>query len=624
MNIYSLIPLVAALAYIPSLVTTLNTRPQRSQHRLFIVFLTSSILWGLADYLFRSNLFPQLNFLLFKIVILSFVWMTVQFHCFSSSFFPAEKGRWLLWAYAYLALNILVVALGYLPEDIVVVGESLFPQYGIPIVFVALPLMILLIRNFYVFSPLLKHEENPITHNQAISLVIALLIFTVFASTALLPFGRQFPVLHLGNLISASILSYAVMGQQVIDIRSVLRTGLIRMSIGAVSIAGYLALLLFFHALFKMELTPGLILASSLAGVLTLILVYELRGFFAKIMGKAFQGESYYYRHKLIDFANNIHNVFSLEEQGDELLIRLIRAVGCRKAGLLFLDADSEDFFLQQVQSIDKNNSLSPLKLGKDNPIVERLKQARIPLTRASLFIQPEFMSIWQREKEIVETNEIELFIPLISRERLIGILVLDKKKTGRYTLEDYALLEEVTGRVAVSIEKEYLREQLKQREEELSIINRSSAIITSSLDIQKIYDKVISELKRMVKVDWAAIAIIEGSEVYFMAIASEVGSPWQVGERIPLKGSATEWVAGHRSAIVDHDLSLAMRFSSSKYHLQHGIRSLVYQPLIVSNQVIGTLIVASREPDTYNQRHLRLLQQFASQISMPIENARL
>ena len=103
-------------------------------------------------------------------------------------------------------------------------------------------------------------------------------------------------------------------------------------------------------------------------------------------------------------------------------------------------------------------------------------------------------MGLWHQDKEILESNQIELFIPLISRDNLIGILILDKKKNGRYSLEDLALLQDITSRISVSMEKEYLTEQLKQREEELSIINRSSAIITSSLDIQGVYNRFISD----------------------------------------------------------------------------------------------------------------------------------
>ena len=108
------------------------------------------------------------------------------------------------------------------------------------------------------------------------------------------------------------------------------------------------------------------------------------------------------------------------------------------------------------------------------------------------------------------------------------------------------------------------------------------------------------------------------------MALSTEIGSPWKVGERLPLKGSGTEWVALHGKPIIDHDLSMEMKFSSGKYHVQHGIRSIAYLPLLISNQVIGTLIVASRKPDAYTPKHSNLLEQLASQIAMPIENARL
>jgi diguanylate cyclase (GGDEF)-like protein len=264
------------------------------------------------------------------------------------------------------------------------------------------------------------------------------------------------------------------------------------------------------------------------------------------------------------------------------------------------------------------------LILRRDNPIIGYLKRHRAPLTRENIAILPEFLGLWHQDKEILESNQIELFIPLISRDNLISILILDKKKNGRYSLEDLALLQDITSRISVSIEKEYLAEQLKQREEELSIISRSSAIITSSLDIQGVYNRFIYELQKVIDVDWAAIGVIEGLEMYFIAVFSEIGSPWKTGERIPLKGTMAEWVAAHRTNYIDHDLVSEVQYNIGKYYSQHGIRSIVYQPLIISNEVIGTLIVASRKQDAYTQRHLKLLEQLATQIAMPIENARL
>jgi len=184
--------------------------------------------------------------------------------------------------------------------------------------------------------------------------------------------------------------------------------------------------------------------------------------------------------------------------------------------------------------------------------------------------------------------------------------------------------MEDIANRVAVSMEKEYLREQLNEKEKELSIINRSSAIITSTFDIQRIYDSFVAGLKEVVNVDWAAICIIEDNEIYFMAISSSIGSPWKVGERIPLKGTATEHVAKNRTPWIATDLALESPFTTGKYLLQHGLHSIAYLPLKAGSRITGSLAIGSHLVNGYNQRKVKLLEQLASQVAMPIENARL
>jgi diguanylate cyclase (GGDEF)-like protein len=624
MNIYAFIPLVATIAYIPLLLTTASVRPWNRQHRLFFLFLVAACLWSLTDYILRSHFFPaNYNYLLFQILMVVFSWMAIQFHCFISSFFPPDRGRWLPFAYGSLIVIAILAGLGYLPQSVIADGDKLIPDYGWALFVVAAALLVLLLRNVQVLLPRLKNQENPAITSQTVSLLLCLGVLVIFMLMAIFPFGKEFPVSHVGNIINAVILSYAVVGQQLVDIRFVLRRGLIWLSIAVIGLASYWALLIGLHALLRLELTPGSMFAASFSGIIAVIIIYRSRDLIFRFMGKAFQGESYNYREQLIDFANKIHNVFSLKEQGGELLTLVTRAVGCNKACLLFRDPNG-DYEVQLTKFTAKEDSLSNLKLRGDNPVVEYLKRERHPLTRESLLISPEFLGLWQQEKAAIENNHLALFMPLISRDRLIGIMVLDDKRSGHYNLEDYGLLQDITNRVAVSMEKEYLREQLKEREEELSVINRSNTIISSSLDIQRIYDNFIKELKQVVDVDWAAIAVIEETEIYYMAISTEIGSPWKVGERIPLKGSAVEWVANQCKPLIEADITIDPRFSTWKYYQQHSIRSIAYLPLIISNQVIGALTVASRKPAAYNSRHLKLLEQLASQVAMPIENARL
>ncbi len=624
MNIYALFPLIATIAYIPLLVTTIGSRPWMRKHKLFTLFLIVAMAWSLTSFFLRSNFFPQLNFFLLQLILITFSWMVVQFHCFISSFFAPGERRWLPFAYGSLLAIITLVLLGYIPEGVTTSGGKLYLDYGRGVIFLAIPLLALAARDVYVFRKRLRTLDNPVLYNQIISLLLGIFVLTTFGFIALLPWGREFPISHFGNLVNAVILSYATIRHQLVDIRFVLRRVLMWVSLGIIGASSYLLLLFILDIIFHFELEPTTTFAATIAAVLVAIFIYKLRGIFFTTMGKAFQGQSYDYRQKLSDFANKIHRVFSLREQGGELLMLVTKAIRCNKAGLLFLEVGSEDFTVQLVEPNGEDGSLSSLRLRGQNPIVEYLRRGGKPLTMESLSILPEFCSLSEQEKASIKSSEIELFMPLISRGRLIGILVLDKKQSGRYSLEDFNLLEDVANRVAVSMEKECLREQLRQREEELSVINSSSAIITSSLDIQGIYESFIQVLKKVVDVSWAAIVLIEDNQGHFLALSSEIGSAWQVGERVPLKGSATEWVATNRQAMIEPDLLQESKFFTGKYHIRQGVRSIAYLPLIAGGKVIGSLIIASCHPDAYGQRHINLLEQLVSQIAMPIENSRL
>ena len=488
----------------------------------------------------------------------------------------------------------------------------------------AIPLLTLAARVTYVFGKRLRILDNPVLRNQIFSLMLGLFVLIIFTVAAFLPWGREFPVNHLGGIIIALIFSYATIRHQLVDIRIVLRRGLAWVSLGIIGTASYWLLLFILDALLHFDLDLTAMLIAALVSLIVAIFIYRLRGYLFVTVGKAFQGQSYDYRRKLSDFADRIHNIFSLKEQGGELLKLVNKAIGCKRACLLFLEVGSDDFTTQFVEPREKDNPLSGLRFRGNSPIVEYLGREQKLLTREHLDILPEFRSLWEQEKAEIKSTDIELLVPLISRDRLIGILALEKKQSGRYSLEDFHLIEEVTKRVAVSMEKEYLQERLREREEELSVINRSSTIITSSMDIQGIYDSFIGELKKVVDVSWAAITLIEENDLYFLALSSEVGSAWEAGERVPGKGSATEWVANHKKTVYEPNLSMESRFGTAEYHLKQGIRAIVYLPLIAKGKAIGSLIIASRQPNAYSQRHIVLLEQLAYQIAMPVENSRL
>jgi diguanylate cyclase (GGDEF)-like protein len=622
--VYSIIPLAAILAYLPLLVTTITIRPLKRTRVLFTIFLIAAITWSLVDYVFRANLFPEYSFLLLKLILVSYAWMTAQFHVFVSSFFPPGIRRWRGLAWVMLVSVVLMVSLNFLAQGVIVDGERLYPQYGPGVAVMAAMLLTLVARNLYVFWHKLRTSNNPVLSNQIFSLRLALIIITVFSIAALLPWAREYPVSHLGNMINAVVLSYAAVGHQLVDIRIILQRGLTWAIMVAVGVFTYLLLILVLYAVLHlvMDVTTIFIVTFVVVGVLAL--VFRLRHFLYNTTGKVFHGASYDYRQLLKEFANSIQNIFSLHRQGGELLYLIAQAVNCNHAGLLFLNPGGQYYTMQIYYPQDEDNPLARLKLLTDSPIVTHLSRERHALTSSNLATMPEFQALWEEEKEIIHRCGIELFLPLISRDKLIGILVTDNRRSGYYSLEDHILLEQVTSHVSASIEKEYLREQLTEYENELRVINRSSTILTSSLDIRQVFDDFIQELRGIMKIDWAAIFEIQGDEAIALAISSGSHTEWQVGNRGKLADSPLKWMADQRNTIISGDITSEWRFKLPQWRFSQEIHSAMCLPLVLKDTVTGALVLGGGDRDAYGAYHADVLAQLTTQVATALENSRL
>jgi hypothetical protein len=239
MNIHALIPLVATIAYIPLIITTASNRPWQKRHTLFILFLIPAMAWSFADYLFRSNYFPENNLFLLEFIMIVCALMVVQFHGFISSFYAPSQGRWLPFAYISLVVIIVCVILGYVVDSVTAVDGKLYTQYGIGIYLVMISFLTLAGRNIYVLRKKLKTLDNPVTYNQTITLILGVIVLTVFISGAVLPWGREYSIPHIGNLLNAVILSYAVIRHNLVDIKIVLRQGSAWFGLGLTGVAAY-------------------------------------------------------------------------------------------------------------------------------------------------------------------------------------------------------------------------------------------------------------------------------------------------------------------------------------------------------------------------------------------------
>ncbi|OGN95480.1 MAG: hypothetical protein A2Z77_07180 [Chloroflexi bacterium RBG_13_51_36] len=641
MNTHALIPLVATVAYVPLLAIVLISRPWQPQQRLFFLFLVPAMLWSATDIFFRSSIFndEQQKLLLVKMVLFCAVWMIVQYRYFMQSFYKSDVAK-KPFAYIILAVftGLLVapnlvpygqpgiehgIAFARLNGDII----NMHVNYGPFVYTIAAVFLAITARDMYGLIRKLKVPENVEQRNQIIYLFIGLACLAIFGIVTFRFSAEGIPVGHIGNFLNACILTYAVVTHRLLDVRVVARRAIMYIvlyggSLGILLVVAWL--ISYFSSSHVVEFeTIALFIGLGFSAVL--FLVHRMRDFWQRKVEEAFIGERYHYRTLLSKFITTIQNVSSMKQFGDGFVSLVSQSIGCHRACLLLPEAQEEGFNTRFVYPPAKDNPMSELKLRSDNPIVTWLKKNRILLHERNLSIFPEFKSIWQKEIEAIRLAGIEAFVPLVNVEELVGILVVGEKWDGTsYTVEDFHLLNEIGAQVAASMEKEYSHEQLKEQEAEMNLVNRLTTIITSSMSINLIFEAFVEELKQVVDIDWATIAMVDGDEVYFLALTGTVESAWQLEERIPLKGTATESACRERRAVYEPDLRRHHRFSTWQNYLKQGVSSVVYLPLSVADRTIGTLVLASHKHNAYDRSQIRLLEKVALQIAAPIENAQL
>ena len=531
-------------------------------------------------------------------------------------------GAGAIFGYVSLTIFTALCAACLIPTGVRLENGTIQAEYGYWLALYLIPLLVLLIMGIYSLVIKLNTVNNPEDRNKILYFIFAICVLALFGFISITPFSRGLPFSHIGALLSSSILAYAVVTHELISIDLVTRRALGWLSVIIIAMAFYESILLAGHFLGGMELTQTNILFSTLAALITVYIVYWLRPIFLEKIDQLFYRKRYQYRRDLLEFVSHkMRGVQSLQELGEGLLTPLVKTLDCQQAFILLPDKEDGQFTVRFYEPHTKIGAHS-LKIRKDSPIIQALFKQY--LTRKDLEIRPEFRGVWTSERSVLFNAGIELLFPLLNHDNLVGILALGKKNNGKYSLEDTNLIEGIANQVAISLEKEHYQSELAKREKELSIINRLTRVITSSLNIQEVYNTFIGELRQTVNIDFAAIGLIDDDKISFSAVYNKGTLPWHAGDKFDIRGSGLEWIVIGKKSLIYPDSQIDPNSTFIGQLARIGIRSAVFLPLITKDEVIGILTLASFRINAYSHEQVQFLEQLASQVATSVINAEL
>jgi len=178
----------------------------------------------------------------------------------------------------------------------------------------------------------------------------------------------------------------------------------------------------------------------------------------------------------------------------------------------------------------------------------------------------------------------------------------------------------------AVVAERQRAEEEQKRLAEERQIVADIGRIITSTLNIEEVYEKFALEVKKLVDFDRIVINLIDHqAKTYTLKYMSGlIRSDRSIGTTNPLVGSQTEHVVKSRQTWVREDIPEDLKFVSDPIQARTGFHSNIMVPLLSKGRVIGTLSLRSREVKACGSRAQEILERLANQIAPAVENAQL
>jgi GAF domain-containing protein len=153
--------------------------------------------------------------------------------------------------------------------------------------------------------------------------------------------------------------------------------------------------------------------------------------------------------------------------------------------------------------------------------------------------------------------------------------------------------------------------------------------ISRSSTDVQPVFAAIVDSAGRLCGAESAVVWRFAGDQVQFAAsynFPSETVEMYRRRFPRPLRDTDHLWRVADGSVLNLSDVEADLRTSAAvrEIYRARGVRSAVWVPMVRAGQAIGVINVAHRDVAAFSDTRVQLLQTFADQAVIAIENARL
>jgi signal transduction histidine kinase/CheY-like chemotaxis protein len=221
------------------------------------------------------------------------------------------------------------------------------------------------------------------------------------------------------------------------------------------------------------------------------------------------------------------------------------------------------------------------------------------------------------------------LALPLIVQDRVVGALSL-RDATGReFTADEMRVAQAFADQAAVALDNARLYVTTERRRREAEALARAARSLTESLDVTELAARIVSSLQDLLNVRTVGFRLLQADGT-LLALGAPGGAPGYAepghvapsghgtGGRVIVTGAPVQ------TADILEDPSITLTPEVRERILAAGTRAYLSVPLRAHGLLIGALTVGAAARRVFTREEIELLQTFADQAALAIDNAQL
>jgi len=320
----------------------------------------------------------------------------------------------------------------------------------------------------------------------------------------------------------------------------------------------------------------------------------------------------------LYQVSHNLVTSADLDSALRGVLVDLARICPFDRAHIGLLNANGTTWVPRAIYPTDAAPPRDGVVPVESYPLIEQ-----VITTRQSLLVNDTRQHpLWKAGHSELHEVRSWLGIPLVVRDRIVGIFNIDSFSPNQFTEECLRIVHTFSVQVSGVVEMFRLLEEADRRLGHLRLVNEVGRYTAAILRVRTLIDSVAARLFSRLGYHQISLTQVEGGELSVLAVYINGSYVQPANDGYPAPCVNTQRAYEQAVPIwVQADPTAASQPDSR--HTK-GTSSILAVPMILADEVIGVLTVERRSPQFISQEDIDLLEPLSAQLAISVSNARL